>query len=288
MIPQDHKIPNRPKLAANYCNMMINRNANNFFNFFNVETRFFLKDARKVADLPGEYHEMSFNTMFSLSHATSENLRHSLSVGVGGELGVGSMIFGGLAIEGGYSISREQSDSRMQSSSVSFQSGLPFTQETLNFQLQSKVSERCLIVRLNPEQIKTAKSSTSIILKTDLENSKKITDLTKGLMICDGQPIKRSLNFRESYYVLNQRIPTVQLMDPNANSSRPFFMALRGTSEFLSAMGYLQGTQSMPDSADPAQADRDMLKLTENMQFRFPTYPGQYVLPPKLNVQEKE
>ena len=91
-------------------------------------------------------------------------------------------------------------------------------------------------------------------------------------MFCDGATVRKNYNLIENYYVLAQKTPYTQAIDPLTDSTRPFYMNFRGETELQNVIGLMQRGLQRPDGT---QINPKMLGLQESQaKAAFLRYSG--------------
>lgn len=253
--------------------------------WFDLQTRYIVSNVERIETLPTQVRDLSIQTSFTMSKGHTESQATSFSWDIGAGINAASPVkfldIFGLSGSTGvrYQKSWTTTDADQIGTAAAFQNGIQATVERLNFKLRSENVEKCLIVKLNPALYLDKKGLLANVLDHRLTAIEKVQQLTKGLMICQGEPKMKKMDFMETYFVINQRPPTTQVVDPNSESSRPFFAAIRGQHDFNSFISFLHGTVGSPNDVTGSyhtnQATDD--KISNAFLQGVKSYPGHYI-----------
>ena len=267
---------------ARKCHMRLNENQQSVFD---VETKYFPKNAKAVGVQDGSFfRDLTINRSFSLAHSytTSKNQSWSYSLGVGLRFRIPGIDWIGASAGADYHVSTGTSDAQSQDNSVSYGAGVTVQVETLKLKIVAPEYEKCLVIKLNPNIFTPTENSRGMqpVFDEKLSDDEKAYYMQTGYMICDS-PRHEKFETVESYYILNQPRFGAQIMDVGASSSRAFFMALRGQSDFVRFMSYLHESEELPKSFEPefqrALIAKDPLPAV--FMRGFPTSPGVITAP---------
>jgi hypothetical protein len=197
-----------------------------------------------------------------------------------------------------YTLSSSWNKNQSSGNSISIGSGVSALVETIQFEIQAENSEKCVVVKMNPNQLIDSEKQSYLdkpirgffhdgnlpILKRMAE---KISDIEKyklsdrGYMICSDNKSKTAFTATENYYIINQNIPTSQVTDTSSEASRSFFMALRGRGDLVSFISRIQGTAEYPESFKEDYLQSHLLFDETMPVFKrvLRSYPGQFVAP---------
>lgn len=260
----------------------------NIKKYFDLQYRYFMKDATKIKNLTTEIKDLTFNSSFSLSQTHDDSVTKTFSADVSAGLST-SKWMSPFSIAGGfrYQVAHAQSNRQGMANSSVFQSGESLQMEKLNFLIQASSYEKCSVLRLNPEILSSEQKPLLQWLSqrmkpgasAALQQEKLHQELTRGFLLCDGEVQTRPVKFTESYFVLNQKNPYTQVIDSSSDLGRPLFMAVRGLNDFRRLLQMLGGQVKAPGSSSlEIQAQNTRRSgLAPVFSGRLPTYPGQYV-----------
>lgn len=253
--------------------------------FFDIEYFYFVHQPKLVRDSKGQVQvttqikDLSLNSQFSMSKSQSTSVSQYVGWDVSVGLSIKSIPFVSIGSDLRYGISKSWTDSESQSTSNSYSAGIGMTLESLNFKIQSQGLEKCAIIKLASQQILGENALVSSLIDHRLTAEEKAKVLSKGLMVCEGQPTMKPMEFTESYHVLNQKMPSAQIADTAADSSRPFFFALRGDSDLFRLISFLGVTFAQPQDSTVAAFGSEMsgAKLQNFFLNATPTQPGMII-----------
>lgn len=151
-------------------------------------------------------------------------------------------------------------DSQSQANSVSVGEDLGLVVAENILRLKIKASEKCVVIRLNPELFKTKPRKWYGMRDTNYTTylDRKLTDLEKveavhqGLMFCSGEVDRTAFDLTESYYLINQEVKDSDIQDSEDERNRPFFIALRGGNDYQRFVTMIKANPLAPTSADAA------------------------------------
>jgi hypothetical protein len=248
--------------------------------FFDIHYRYFLKNARKTKDVSTEIRDVSFNHAFSLSQAHDESVSWTWSADVSGGFST-SKWMSPFSIAGGfrYQVSKATSDRTSSANSATIQSGESLMLEKLNLLIQAEGSEKCAVIRLNLDNLLQEGSPLKSAWPKNLSKEAASRELTRGILVCQGTIQERPLQFTESFFILNQRSNSAQVIDTSSDLGRPLFMAVRGVHDFRRMMHAFGGVLSTPDKARYREQieQTETSRLIPTFTLGTPVYPGQYI-----------
>jgi hypothetical protein len=177
------------------------------------------------------------------------------------------------------SISKSWADNQGHQAAYSFASGLAGIFERLQIELETSSSEKCMSVRLQPHLYIGQRAPVLYMMSHTLSNDEKINILRQGLVVCEGMQRQRRLNFKEDFFIFNQRPQVTQGMDPNTDSSRPFFFTLRGMKDAVSFLDFLQVQYTIPGSSNGTAQIQETVedRLIPVFLKGTQVYPGQII-----------
>lgn len=252
--------------------------------FFQVERRMSVKEVGGSRYLEGFNQGLSVGTAFSMSQAHSTYRTESVSIS--GKLGLSKKFFDlvSMGVDLGASISWSQSDSNSTSNAINVSTSTSLMVQQSRIKIRVNKFEQCALVSLNPSLfIKDTswfgRKDYLSILNSSLTDAEKVTAVTRGLMICDGEVHNQPVDITENYYVIAQETNSTQMQDNGDERNRNFFVALRSTNDFNRFVLAIKGQTKMPDSS---QKEKDLQKDASNMMERLfkmsgPSYPGMYL-----------
>ncbi len=145
-------------------------------------------------------------------------------------------------------VNRQFSDSQGVTNSVYSANLTSFKVERLHFTVQGRDFEKCISVRLTP----LASLGNDLLLANINRDSFGVAlalAMSRGLFICQGKWVGRpSPALSESYYVINQDDAThLTATDPFTNLNRPYFIKIRGQSDFLAFLSLVHDQIRVPE-----------------------------------------
>lgn len=225
-----------------------------------------------------QHRSISTGVDFSFSESISENL----GAAGGGKVGLGGSV-GGVEIEGGYAVAISKSANMGSGMSI----GISLDVDMVPFELTTKEYEQCVVVKLNPRLFAGTYSLLSpygngslphrvnSILTFDSDDQKTFQQsreiFSKGLLICEGQPQKRTqtMKFVETFFFINQPFEssTGAVMSSLVHARR-LFASLRGENAWLNFMGLIRG--QMPQS--PEQSNLSIFDAVDSTSGKDQQY----------------
>lgn len=249
--------------------------------FILSHSRVFLTNPKISSFVDGLTMDLNLGTNFQISRNYSYSRTKSFGWDIGG--GLKLLDFGILSASTGakYSISSSWATSEGDTTSSNFGSNIPVTFEQLRIGIQAESAEKCVLFGLNPDLYFGKRSWLDQTFKPEVPAEARLRLATHGLMFCDGAPVRKNFNVIENYYVLAQKTPYTQAIDPLTDATRPFYMNFRGETELLNVIGLMQSGLLRPDGT---QINPKMLGLQESQaKAAFLRYtgslPGQIVRP---------
>jgi hypothetical protein len=240
--------------------------------FFDVEFHYITTGATRAdSQVSSSVREISISQSFSLSHSFSDSQSASIGAHVDASASLDIPYTPAkVGVGASYSVSHDQSQSASSSNSVSVSNGVGLEFETLQMKIRYSDYEKCLVVRMNPAAVLNkqvhATSGASILtwmpgkgagsedlvggFDSRLDGVSLLRVARRGVMICSGvtKHSERPLVFPENFYVIYQKLSDGQMVNTEADSSRPMFMTLRGRGSAMSFLSFITGAQSVPDS----------------------------------------
>lgn len=253
--------------------------------FFQVEKQLLIKEVGSSQYLKGLNQGLTVGTSFSMStsHSTSKTRSTSLSAKLG--LSKKFLDILSVGVDVGYSMSWSTSDANSASNSISVNNSTSMTVQQNQFRIRVNKYEQCALVRLNPLLfIKDTKSwfgrtDYLSVLNFKLTEEEKMTAVTRGLMICDGEVQTAPKDLIENYYLIAQESSSTQMQDNGDARNRNFFIALRSKNDFQRFVLAMKGEAKMPTTAQKEEDPQvQAAKLMEQLfQMSGPSYPGMYL-----------
>lgn len=254
--------------------------------FFDIETRYFVRGVQ-VRNIPEEERQaiqsfakdLMINTGFSLNKGYQESVTKQVSADASLSFKIPEFFMISPSLGSRISISKSWADNQGQQAGYSFGSGIAGTFERLQIELETRASEKCMSIRLQPRLYVGQRAPLPYMMAHTLEMDEKIEQLRQGLLLCEGQTLARRLNFKEDFFVFNQRPQVTQGMDPNAESSRPFFFTIRGMKDAVSFLDFLQVQFTIPGSSTGSVQTQETVqdRLIPVFLKGTQVYPGQII-----------
>lgn len=188
-----------------------------------------------------------------------------------------------------YGVSKTNSDSVSKGTGTNYNSGITLTVETLETEIVAEDYEQCAVLRLNPNIFITQTNSTLFgLIDTKghnpfvmafhprLKAQERAHFAKSGLLICDGTTRGERFSSKETYYVLNQKMPNGQALDTTSEDSRPFYINLRGEQDLVRFLSFLHNSAEAPTSFEPEFHHSLLLKEPATSAFLrgSPVEPG--------------
>ncbi len=249
---------------------------------FNVEVKAFVHNPTLKNVFNAQTRDLSLSKSISKSYSNS----HTQSLSWDAKLGFKFPDIPGLDLISvstgvGYSIS--ESDSESTSDSENYGSGLSLLSEELRTQFSTDRIDKCLTIKLNPLVFKSENSFLGLkpskwtqALNDELTNNEKVFYAQSGIMICEAS--HKHFEFTETYTVINQKLSGTTIINPNADSSRPFFASVRGKKDSAKLVNFLTSSTEINKNSDFETDPRIENRLKEKLLFGIPSYPGVYTI----------
>lgn len=254
--------------------------------FFDIEYRYFVRRVQ-VKNLPQEERQaiqsfakdLMINTGFALNKGYQESITKQVSADASLSLKLPEFLMISPSLGTRISISKSWAENQGHQVGFQFGSGVAGTFERLQIELETESSEKCMSVRLQPHLYLGQRASVPYMMSHTLNMDEKMDYLRQGLVICEGIQKQRQLDFKEDFFIFNQRPQVTQGMDANADSSRPFFFTVRGMKDAISFLDFLQIQFTIPGSS------AGTVQVQETVQDRLipvflkgtQVYPGQII-----------
>jgi hypothetical protein len=254
--------------------------------FFDIEFRYFVRGVQ-IRNFPQEERqaiqsfakELMINTGFALNKGYQESVTKQVSADASLSLKLPEFLMISPSLGSRISISKSWADNQGHQAAYSFASGLAGIFERLQIELETSSSEKCMSVRLQPHLYIGQRAPVLYMMSHTLSNDEKINILRQGLVVCEGMQRQRRLNFKEDFFIFNQRPQVTQGMDPNTDSSRPFFFTLRGMKDAVSFLDFLQVQYTIPGSSNGTAQIQETVedRLIPVFLKGTQVYPGQII-----------
>ncbi|MCX7979148.1 MAG: hypothetical protein N2578_09110, partial [Bdellovibrionaceae bacterium] len=272
--------------AARECALLATKDPRSVFT---TERRLIVHRLTGSEHLEGRTHNISTGAAFSLTRAKSYTFNTSLNAGAKIEISPEKLFgFLGVGVGGSYNLSWTQSDSDTRYSSVSVSEDRSLRVRENRVRLSFDRYEQCTIIRFNPALLTNQKErwyqfgapfNFSQVLKDPKDPHLVASFATRGLMICDGKIHQRSMSHVEHYYLIQQEIESNEQQDAGDIRNRPFFLALRGKSDYDRRLILLKKQNSKPNTSTPEERTWSVVNdnLTRSL-FVDPIAPGHLLL----------
>lgn len=260
---------------------------------FDLEKKVFPKNPRLSSQkVKGFFRDYSISHSWGISRSMSDTFTKSWAwdVSAGIKLPeIPGLSFFSASTGVRYGVSKTNSDSVSKGTGTNYNSGVTLTVETLETEIVADDSEHCAVLRLNPNIFVTQKNSPLFgLIETTSHNPfvmafhprLKAQDRAHfakaGLLICDGTTRGEKFSTKETYYVLNQKMPSGQALDTTSEDSRPFYTSLRGEQDLVRFLSFLHNTAEAPTSFEPEFHHSLLLKEPATSAFLHgsPAEPG--------------
>lgn len=241
--------------------------------------------ATEIAPDRVDVRGFSVGNSFSLSRSYGVHEGYALEGQV--ELGISKYL--GIGVGGGYQIG--SSENLGQSNSVSFSQDMSLNMETLQFRVRAQDAERCVMVRVNPMlfdredpgfwgwSFTEKRSVFARYLNPDLTDRERWAARQKGVLICEGKFMGRSVDFVESFYMVRPSSPVGMLGDEKSRASvEGLFTTMRGVNDMTSFMARVTYSDKIPASFQRELQARqlDTTRLREAFLRGSRAMPGVY------------
>lgn len=197
----------------------------------------------------------SVGNSFSLSRGFGVHAGYEFEAQI--ELGISKYL--GVGIGGGYGIG--SAENAGQSNSVSFSQDMSLVMETLQFKVKAADAERCVMVRINPSLfdridqgflpwgLTESQSIYARYLHPSLSEKERWAARQVGVLICDGKPQGRPLEFTESFYMVRPSTPVGMLGDEKSRATvEGLFTTMRGVNDMTAFMARVTYSDKLPPS----------------------------------------
>lgn len=113
------------------------------------------------------------------------------------------------------------------------------------FKVRLDKFERCAVMRLNPDFIQRLAYNGvgSFSLQAFLNQNRKIVDLSRGIMVCEGELNKEPRTVKESYFYFTQHFTEGDMLDQADLYNHPWLLALRGQRDFATFLRQIRGQE---------------------------------------------
>jgi len=248
--------------------------------FFDLEFHYLTEGAHRDTTIPvkSDLQDLTLNQSFALtrSYSVNHSSGSSRDVQIGLKADAGSVpvvghllkeipVINMISASAGmrYQWSDSTAEAQTTGNTVTVQAGKSIAIERIGLRIAAPNYEKCLVIRMNANV--ALSSDFQSVFREDITTDEKIQVAGRGYMLCAGTLANHPIAYDENYYVLNQKLPETQVMNVNADSSRPFFAEIRSRNDFARFISYIQGSYSVPPQylpdyqqthmmADPGQA----------------------------------
>ncbi len=268
-----------------YKNICLQSSSESYFDFKQVYFVQNIEQSKSENILPlanGKYGTQHRSISSGIDFSFSESVSENIGAAGGAKVGLGGAV-GGVEIEGGYAVAISKSVNMGTAMSM----GTSLDVDVVPFELSTKEYEQCIVIKLNPRLFAGTYSllspygngslphrvNSKLTFHSDdfktFQQSREI--FSKGLLICEGQPQKRTqaMKFVETYYFVNQPFEssTGAVMSSHDHARR-LFVSLRGVNAWLNFMGLIRG--QMPQS--PEQSSHSILDAVDSTSGKDQNY----------------
>lgn len=269
--------------AANLIQKCIRETKKSPRSYFDIENRFIVKNPVLQKSGSGRIQEFKISSGASVarSRSATDSYDYGIGMGVGSGFGIPGMSIFSAGVEAKYGFSHSDSESAQESNDISLATGKSLKIETINTQIKVDEYEKCTMVKLNPN-LREQNKDFAGNLNDKIAPNEMQSALQQGLLLCAGESERKDLVFNENYYALNQLMPHGELVNTNVSDSRPFFLFIRGTGDYLALISRLNAGFTIPDSVKPDfksfyTQDADPAEKVFTRGVR--NFPGQWVAP---------
>ncbi|MCE3010447.1 MAG: hypothetical protein LW875_07530 [Proteobacteria bacterium] len=254
-------------------------------NFFAIEFHNFVQNPKIAVDQDGRQKVQSYakdlmiNQGFGFNRGYNESITKNVTADTGLSVKIPEIFFISPSLGTRVSIQKSWAQNSGYGAQVSFNSGVSGTLERLKFQIQTSGSEKCALIRLQPELYIGQRAALPHMMSHMMSPEEKLRFAQVGLFICEGVAQPRPQTFEENFFIFNQRPQMTQMIDPAADNARPFFFSLRGIKDARSFLAFLQAQYSIPGEPDGSLQINEALKdRLENVFLQgAPSSPGRIV-----------
>ncbi len=229
---------------------------------------------------------VSFGISTSSSASSSATFNPIAFVGLIKPIGALLGVFTPFGYSWSWSDSISKSKGKNLDSSTS--SGVSLNVDQENLRLNLNEYDSCLNVRLNPAYIENAKLLDRVGSKDPNMTTKmkkdKIRYLTRGLLICGGERIKKPILYTERYYFLRQSLNDPTMTRKYDFRNNPYSFKLRGDNELHTFYSLTSAKPSADASFRLNQGhnlksniEQRMKNITDknpSVPYRQPSFPG--------------
>lgn len=253
---------------------------------FAVSRREMVHGLTRAEFVGGVPTNLSVASAFSIAKAESESFTIRRTVGVNGGLNFKKFDFLSVGISGGMSLDWATSESETATNAISVTENAYLSVRETRFRLHLSAVEKCAIIRLHPRVFArpsfwqlTADLSFLDAFRADLEPVEVAEAAQRALMVCS-ENVERAPQVRqESYYLIYQDAQGGDVQDSGDARNRPFFVALRGHSDYRRFVNLIRGTAQTPPDADASTLDDTyLIQFLEAHFSQSPASPGHLIL----------
>lgn len=255
--------------------------------YFSLEKRRIVHEFGGSELVRGMRHSLKVGTSFNMQNSHSSSFSTQASVGLNAGVGGRFLNYITMGLSGSVSASWGVQDSQSQANSVSVGEdiGLLVTENILR--LKVNASEKCVVIRLNPELFKQKPrkwygmrdTNYATYLERGLSDLQKVEAVHEGLMLCSGEVDRTAFEVAESYYLINQEVKDSDVQDGEDERNRPFFIALRGSNDYQRFVTMIKANPLAPSSADAAAAPlKDVGEFLSQAFANTKTAPRQIII----------
>lgn len=252
--------------------------------FFTVEHRLRVHKLDGFEYSKGSRRTLNVGTGFQMSSTHTATTATNSSIGLTGSFSWKPMWFS-IGVTGSYTLSHNVADAHATAQNVSVNEAVTLNVLENEFKLKIASAEECVVVRMNADMFKTKPtkfvfyrpSDLKEWLSKDVSEEKKMSAISRGVLLCAGRAKAKPMELTEKYYLVSQDMAESEVQDAGDPRNRGFFLGLRGESDYRR---FLAMTKSHgPQEAPSEQAGfEDLGTALEQLFSTTITTPGQILL----------
>lgn len=204
--------------------------------------------------IAGSNHGISVGTSFSMTNSHTNSVSRTASISTKAGLGFKFFDVFSVGLDTSYQISNSTSDAQSASNGISVGATTSMAVQKNQMEILINKHESCVSVKINPVLFTkdedgpwyNKRRNLLGIFNRSLSDTEKIDAMTRGLLICEGQINNKPIVKTENFYFINQETSVTQGQDAGDERNRPFFIALRGDSDYAKLMMAMKAQHKMP------------------------------------------
>lgn len=208
--------------------------------------------------------------------------------------GASNAVRGALGFVKPFSLKLSSSSSLNESDGTSISQQTYLVSQIAKFNLNITRYEKCTVYRMTRQALEDM--SQSIVVQGGRMGSVRVSphlvrEMTRGLMVCDGEVHEQPKNVDEVYFYFTQHFTEGDMLDQADLYNHPWLLALRGIRDFATFTSVIQVQEEVGlynyvkgfFHSRPQALGWPLSKMTDTYKQITPTYPGFYTV---LNPEE--